>query len=238
MGQLKDCKPGSCDYWAVSKAAVALSNQACTVAARHITDGSLRLQFNREVSYYARGIVNDVAQGRKTAEQGLDAIKAEQRSLLSQSKEVAQRGVGVIAGALQVVGGAGICYGSAGTLCVFIGAPMVLHGSNNIYENGRNLWENRTDVEGPVRKVYHRIAKGLNKSDVEGNLMYGSADLIMSAYGAGRLVLKPDAWRLYRYVRKDYVRAYQNTPKSISLLERTADTITVKDMVEQMESKK
>ncbi|MGE8147992.1 DUF4225 domain-containing protein [Pseudomonas frederiksbergensis] len=219
MGQLKDrCEPGSCDYWAVSKAAGNLTSQACTLSARHIKDGTLRLQFNREVSYYARGIVNDVAQGRKSADQGLKEIKSEQSSLLSQSWEIAKKGAGVIAGGMQVLTGAGICYGSVGTLCLVGGMPMMAHGANNIYESGSNLLKDRTDTEGPVRKVYQTIAGWFGKSDREGNIAYGSLDISMSVYGLNRLVLRPDAWRLFRYVRTDYVRAYKTmTPKALML---------------------
>ncbi len=54
MGQLKERPEDSnCDYWAVCKAAANLTQQACTLGARHINDGTLRLQFNRQVSYYA-----------------------------------------------------------------------------------------------------------------------------------------------------------------------------------------
>lgn len=236
MGQLKDrCESSSCDYWAVSKAAVNLTNQACTLASRHIKDGTLRLQFNREVSYYARGIVNDVAQGRKSAEQGLKEIKNEQNSLLSQSWEVAKKGAGVVVGGMQTLAGAGICYGSAGTLCIFAGGPMMLHGVNNIYESGRNLLEGRNDTEGPTRKVYQTIAKGFGQSEREGNIAYGSLDLAMSAYGLNRLVLKPDAWRLFRYVRTDYVRAYKTMTPQTLILEGQAILQTGKQVHEEME---
>ncbi|MGV8888020.1 MAG: DUF4225 domain-containing protein [Pseudomonas sp.] len=238
MGQLKNrCESSSCDYWAVSKAAGNLTNQACTLASRHIKDGTLRLQFNREVSYYARGIVNDVAQGRKSADLGLKEIKSEQSSLLSQASEIAQKGVGVIAGALQVATGAGVCYGSAGTLCLFFGAPMMAHGANNIYENGRNILENRTDTEGPVRKGYQAMAKSFKYTEREGNIAYGSIDMGMSIYGAGRLVLKADSWRLFRYVRTDYVRAYKNSSAPVLVLERSADAITTSGIYKEWKDK-
>lgn len=238
MGQLKTlCKASSCDYWAVSTAAANLTQQACTLGARYINDGTLRLQFNREVSYYARGIVNDVAQGRKSADQGLKEIKSEQSSLLSQASEIAQKGVGVIAGALQFATGAGVCYGSVGTLCLFIGTPMMVHGANNVYENGRNLLENRGDTEGPIRKGYQAVAKSFKYTEREGNIAYGSLDVGMSIYGAGRLVLKPDAWRLFRYARTDYVRAYKNTPTSVLLLELTSDTITTQGIYKEWKNK-
>lgn len=185
--------PGSCDYWMVSQAAAKLGSQASTLGARHIKDGTLRLQFNREVSYYARGVVNDVSQGNKSAEQGLKELKDEQNSLLIQARDVALRGAGVISGALQFAVGAGICYASVGTLCLFAGAPMMLNGTNNIYENGRDLFENRTDTVGPVRTGYRAISGILGKGNCEADVLYGIIDLSSSAYGIGRMVLKPDS---------------------------------------------
>ncbi|BBP70748.1 hypothetical protein PHLH6_27520 [Pseudomonas sp. Seg1] len=231
MSPLKSsCKPGSCDYWMVSNAAANLANQACTLSARHIKDGTLRIQFNREVSYYARGIVNDVAQGKRSPEQGLKAIKDEQNSLLSQSVEIARKGVGAIAGALQFVAGAGICYGSAGALCLFVGAPLMAHGANNTYENGRNLWEGRSDIQGPVRKGYQETAKLIGGGAFEGNMAYGAVDLGLSVYGLDRLVLKPDAWRLFRYVHSDYVRGYENVSKKVLATEVISDGITIRSV--------
>ncbi|POA50015.1 hypothetical protein C1893_00105 [Pseudomonas sp. MPR-ANC1] len=231
MSPLKSsCKPGSCDYWMVSNAAANLANQACTLSARHIKDGTLRIQFNREVSYYARGIVNDVAQGKRSPEQGLKAIKDEQNSLLSQSVDIARKGVGAIAGALQFVAGAGICYGSVGALCLFVGAPLMAHGANNTYENGRNLWEGRSDIQGPVRKGYQEAAKLIGGGAFEGNMAYGAVDLGLSVYGLGRLVLKPDAWRLFRYVHSDYVRGYENVSKKVLATEVISDGITIRSM--------
>lgn len=236
MGQLKNsCEPSSCDYWAVSKAAGNLTNQACTLASRHIKDGTLRLQFNREVSYYARGIVNDVAQVRKSAEQGLKEIKNEQSSLLSQSWEVAKKGAGAIAGGMQILTGAGICYGSAGTLCLVVGGPMMLHGANNVYENGRNLLEDRNDTEGPTRKAYQAAAKLVGQTEREGNIAYGSLDITSSVYGLTRAVLKPDAWRLFRYIKTDYFRAYKAAAPQALILEGMTTFQTGKQVFEELE---
>ncbi|WP_251029678.1 DUF4225 domain-containing protein [Pseudomonas fluorescens] len=197
---------------------------------RYIKDGTLRLQFNREVAYYAKSIVNDVSQGKKSPEQGLQDLKNEQSSLLSQSFEIAQKGVGAIAGAFQIATGAGICYGSAGTLCLFAGAPMMAHGANNLYENGRNLLENRSDTQGPVRKVYQEDAKLLGGGALEGNMAYGTVDLGLSAYGVGRMVLKPDAWRLYRYINTDYIRSYKVMGSSALIFEGVGDSVTGRSM--------
>ena len=222
--------PGSCDYWMVSAAAGKLGSQASTLGVRYIKDGTLRLQFNREVAYYAKSIVNDVSQGKKSPEQGLQDLKNEQSSLLSQSFEIAQKGVGAIAGAFQIATGAGICYGSAGTLCLFAGAPMMAHGANNLYENGRNLLENRSDTQGPVRKVYQEGAKLLGGGALEGNMAYGTVDLGLSAYGIGRMVLKPDAWRLYRYINTDYIKSYKAIGGSALVFEGVSDSVTGRSM--------
>ena len=222
--------PGSCDYWMVSQAAAKLGSQASTLGARHIKDGTLRLQFNREVSYYARGVVNDVSQGNKSAEQGLKELKDEQNSLLTQARDVALRGAGVISGALQFAVGAGICYASVGTLCLFAGAPMMLNGTNNIYENGRDLFENRTDTVGPVRTGYRAISGILGKGNCEADVLYGIIDLSSSAYGIGRMVLKPDSWRLFRYVKTDYIRAYRQASAHGFAFDRFMDIQNVKNM--------
>ena len=226
----QSCMPGSCDYWMVSQAAAKLGSQASTLGARHIKDGTLRLQFNREVSYYARGVVNDVSQGNKSAEQGLKELKDEQNSLLIQARDVALRGAGVISGALQFAVGAGICYASVGTLCLFAGAPMMLNGTNNIYENGRDLFENRTDTVGPVRTGYRAISGILGKGNCEADVLYGIIDLSSSAYGIGRMVLKPDSWRLFRYVKTDYIRAYRQASAHGFAFDRFMDIQNVKNM--------
>ena len=222
----KSCKPGSSDYLMVSAAAGELGNQACILGVRYIKNGTLRLQFNHEISYYTKSILNDVSQRKKSPSDGLKEIKDEQKSLLSQSLEVAQKGIGVIAGAFQIAAGAGICYGSVGTLCLFVGAPLMAHGSNNIYENGRNLLENRSDTQGPVRKAY----QGLLGNTLEGDMAYGAVDLGLSAYGVSRMVLKPDTWRLFRYINTDYIRAYKTMGTRALVFEGISDSVTGRSM--------
>lgn len=225
-----NCKPTSCEYWAVASAASKLSGQACALSARHIEDGILRTQFNREVAYYARGIVRDVESGEKSPEQGLKEIRDEHTSLIAQSAEIASKGVGVVAGAMQVAAGAGICYASVGTLCLIAGVPMMAHGANNVYENGRNIVERRSNVEGPVRKGYQEVAIMMGGGAYEGNMAYGAVDLATSAVGILRKVVKEDAWRLFRYVHTDYVRAFTVTSKSALALEAVSDGFTMRSM--------
>ncbi len=226
---------GKHDLWRVREAASHLAGQACTLSARHINDGTLRLQFNREVAYYARSIVRDVEAGTKSVDEGLRAIKAEQNGLIRQSSDIAQKTVGLAAGVLQVTGGVGICYASAGMLCAVFGGAMIAHGANNIYENGRNLLEDRSDVEGPVRKGYQAVATLSGFNSCTGNLAYSTSDLALSVYGATSLIVKPEAWKLFRYVRTDYARAYTTVPIGVLAVERTSDVITMSSMQNQLQ---
>lgn len=123
-----------------------------------------------------------------------------------------------------------MCYGSAGLLCLFGGAPLMAHGANNAYENGRSLWGGRSDIQGPLRKGYQGAAKIMGGGEFAGDMAYGAVDLGLSAYGVGRLVLRPDAWRLFRYVRADFVRGYEHSSKAALTFEVISNTTTINTM--------
>lgn len=233
--QTPEQKSSGIDYWDVSRAASYLTSQACTISGRHLRDGLLRSSFNREVAYYARNIVRDVDEGRKTPEEGMAALEAEQQSLVSQSREIALKGFGVVAGGFQIAAGAGVCYGSGGWLCPSFGIPLMLHGGNNIYENGRNLATGRSDTQGPVRKVYQHTATLMGGGEFEGNMVYGAVDIGLSIYGAGRWTLKPDTWRLFRYMRTDYVRAYTQASKRSLQIDAISGTLTLRSMKSEVD---
>ena len=84
--------PNRYDIWDVNSAASGLTGQAMVVSNRHIDDGMSCMQFNREVAYYAKRIVDDVTLGHKTPEQGIQALLQEQRDLLNQSLALARTG--------------------------------------------------------------------------------------------------------------------------------------------------
>lgn len=170
----------------LKQAAVALTNHACTLSMQHIQDGMLRLQFNREVAYYAQGIVRDVEGGRKSVAQGMTALEDEQQSLLDQVITYGKQVFGLAGGVAQV---ATICYGSGGLACVF-GVYIAAHGAINIYENGANLLRHRSDTEGWARDAYQGISEFIGGSDYEGNMTYGTVDLVMSGWGLFKLVPK------------------------------------------------
>ena len=220
--------------WEVSQAAGKLTSQACTISARHLQDGMTRSIFNREVAYYARSIVRDVEQGKRTVAQGLVAIKAEQQSLLDQSLEIGRKGIGVVAGALQMATGAGICYASVGTLCLIAGVPLMAHGANNVYEGGLNLMTGQSDTSGPVRNAYQAAASALGHGEQEANIAYGAVDIGLSAFSVARRVLKPDAWRLFRYIDTDRIRAYKSMHPISLTTEAAVDTLTLRQIHQEL----
>lgn len=221
------------DFRKVRQAAAHLQGQACTLAARHISDGTLRLQFNRDIAYYMQGIVRDVEGGRSTVDEAVNKIERERRSLLNQALDIGPKIIGLAGGAAQVRAGAAVCFVSGGLLCGLFGVPLMAHGANNIYENGMNLWHGRSDTEGPLRDVYRMIANKTGGTAFLGNMAYGGVDLVLSGYGVFRLVVKDDAWRLWKYIRADKVRGYQLMSAPALLLEAAADGVTIDSMYQQ-----
>jgi len=78
--------------------------------------------------------------------------------------------------------------------------------------------------------MYQRAAFLMGKDKTTANIVYGVVDMSMSGYGAGRLMLKPDAWRLFRYVKTDYIRGYEKAG-SVSLMLDTASGFITLDAI-------
>ncbi|QVM93975.1 DUF4225 domain-containing protein [Pseudomonas entomophila] len=190
----------------MNAAASRLISYGCGVSAKHLSDRRSRMQFNRELAYYARRVMDDVYERRISPEQGLEQIQAEKKSLYSQASRIFTQLGGMAGGASQLATGLGSCIGSLGSTCAIHGAPLIMHGGNNFYENARGLYEGRTDVVGPVRELYQDAAKSLGYSERDGNLAYYTADLFLSGRALWRKVPRRDAWRLYRYMDADKER--------------------------------
>lgn len=231
VGKKSEDKLSSQDFWEVSHAAGRLTSHGCAVSAQHIRDDSTRMQFNRELAYYARRIVNDVEQRRMSLREGLNEIRVEKESLTAQSAKIFLKTVGLSAGVAQAATGAGICVLAKSLGCARLGLPLILHGGNNAYENGRNLYEGRDDVQGPLRHAYQKTADGLGLSPIAGSLAYGAVDVSLSVLALRRMVLKEDAWRLYVYVAQDYVRAYKTMGRKALIAESIATGLTMYQLV-------
>ncbi|HAS6641307.1 DUF4225 domain-containing protein (plasmid) [Vibrio parahaemolyticus] len=125
--------PDSWDVREVEKASKGLTMQAVTLSHRYLSNGGLKMQFVREVDRFEQCLVNDFKNGRKNKETVFKELKKERQNLMDQGSLISQKGIGFIAGVMQLTAGAGICYYSAAYLCS-IGSSMVAHGMNNMYE--------------------------------------------------------------------------------------------------------
>lgn len=245
--------PDSWDIREVEKAAKGLTMQAVTLSHRHISNGGLKMQFVREVDRFEQCLVNDFKSGKKDKETVFQELQKEKQSLIEQGDLILKKGIGFVAGVMQLTTGAGICYASAAALC-FIGGPMMVHGTNNLYENGKYFWDGDENATGPVRKVYQHAAESLGYSKSHGDIAYYGADLALSAYGllaktntaknaaeayqiASKPNLNPMPWtraskakqfKLFRYSSEDYLRGYQAMSKGSLMTEVVADQYTLR----------
>ncbi|EPJ75474.1 hypothetical protein CFII64_28924 [Pseudomonas sp. CFII64] len=167
----------------------------------------------------------------------MQALKDEQKSLLDQSMRVTSQSLGLVAGGLQVTGGIGICVGSVGWACV-PASMMIGHGLNNIYENGNNLLTGQSNTEGWLRVRYQAVSEYFGGGKSGGNIAYGTADIGLSLFGAFRLTLKRNAWRLFRYVDADYVRAYKETSSTILKIDAMSGEITASGISNEWKNEK
>ena len=218
------------DLWEISHAAGRLTSYGCHLSAQYLRDYRTRMQFNRELAYYAWRIVNDVEAQRLSKDQALLEIRAEKLHLMDQSGRISSQMAGLAGGLSQAYSGVKAC--SSLPLCMTYGIPSIAHGLNNIYENGKNLRDGRDDAEGWVKKGYQKAAVGLGYTEEQGTKAYLLGDIAISAIGMTRMTPKPDAWRLFRYMRSDKEMAVKQMSKGALGLEILNNTQSLRQMGE------
>ncbi|MBF4247953.1 DUF4225 domain-containing protein [Vibrio anguillarum] len=251
--------PDAWDIREVEKAGKGLTMQAVTLSHRYISNGGLKMQFVRDVDRFEQCLVNDFKNGKKNKETVFKELRKERQNLMDQGALIAKKGVGFIAGVMQVAAGAGVCYYSATYLCS-IGATMMAHGANNMYENGKYFWDGDENPTGLVREGYQHAAEYLGYSKSHGDIAYYSSDLAMSAYGAiaktntaknaveayqiaSKPNLKPMPWtitpkakqfKLFRYSSEDYLRGYQASSRLSLGAGALSDSITAYSLYDEV----
>lgn len=214
-------------FWELHQSASNLTQYACMVSARYIKDGVLRGQFNRDMAYYVRQVLEDVRNGRLRAEEGLARIQTEHKHLQKSALDIGEQIAGFISGGVVAVTGGSICYFSLGMACGFAGVPMIAHGTNNMYENGTNLWTGRSDAVGSVRAMYQSAAVAVGGTESQGNIAYWMTDMGLAGYGLARSVLKPDAWKLFHTIPADFTPAYKLAGRAALIFEAYMARLTI-----------
>ena len=259
INKMNKLKPSQWDIREVEKAGKGLTMQAVSISSRHISNGGLKMRFIRDVDRFEQCLVNDFKNGKKDKETVFNELRKKRRNLIDQGNLIMKKGIGLIAGVMQVTAGAGICYASATSLCV-IGAPMAAHGMNNVYENGKYFFDGDENATGLVREGYQHAAEYLGYSKSHGDIAYYGADLAMSAYGAfaktttvknateayqiaSKPNLKPMLWtktrkakqfKLFRYSAEDYLRGYQAASKTSLGASTFSDGMTVEQLHQEL----
>jgi len=203
------------------------------VSARHIQDGVLRGQFNRDMAYYVRQVLEDVRNGRVRTEDAQKAIDFDWVLWTERALVISRQGIGLVAGSYQIVGGAALCATVTG--CI-VGLPLALHGGNNVSENFENLRTGRDDYVGPVRRLYQNASIAVGGSPSHGNMAYWGADIGLSVHGLLRKVRGAGSWKLFKEIESDFVRAYTEMSKFSVRVDIAADVSTLEQAYQ--ESKK
>ncbi|MBN5208880.1 DUF4225 domain-containing protein [Serratia ureilytica] len=132
-------------------------------------------------------------------------------------------GVGFLSGIAQILLGVGLDWTGVGAIP---GTLLLINGINNVYENGYTLLFGKNTI-GPSRMMYRSAASTLGYSHSAADMALGGVDLLLSGYGLLKLSLKPEAWRLFRYINTDYIRGWRNMGRTSLMLEGGADVSTL-----------
>ncbi len=208
-----------------------LRDTAYSLGYKYIHNSDVRGAFLKEEDDFINNIEKEVGQYCLSYDAGIRMMKKELEHLNRQKHEldmnklqlyiiaekekeknsfttITLKRVGFVSGGMQIYAGGSICVASLGLACAGFGAPLMAHGSNNMYENGYYLLY-REDVSGYTKDAYRYVANTLGYSNDDADIVYNVADLGLSGYGLGRQVLKPDAWKLFRYIKTDYTRGWK-----------------------------
>ncbi|MGF1873664.1 DUF4225 domain-containing protein [Photobacterium indicum] len=223
------------ESWEVNSFIGTLSSQAVT-SAQSIRDPRIRSCFNEHMADFNHSLLKEYENGYKSRDDILFEVEEEIQLLIDQSYIAGSKGIGFIAGIMQVAGGGALCAESVGLLCA-IGAPMIAHGANNIYENGDYFINGNENTSGWLREGYREGAKLFGLSESGGDIAYSVADLGLSGYGLFSKTLRPPfipqfetskRFKLFHYLTADYVYGYKAMSNTSLAIEGMADIATIK----------
>lgn len=240
-----------------------LSNLAAKLADRHIKNSLVRSDFKEDIqnfiTYQLKSLQNATSDSQ--CRQCVSNLQQERYYLDKQDRQlsmgsaqivaVAQlvqkngiwgyviNGVLVVVSGIAVIVGLGITFTSIATANIVgfaFGGMLALHAANAFQESLDNFKSGNDDAVGFLKKGYIYTVKFLGFNERTGRLAYNYMDLFLSGYGMSRLVLKPEAWRLFHYLRTDHVRNIKNMSRTDLLIEMGNDAITIKSIHEKLKN--
>jgi hypothetical protein len=100
----------------------------------------------------------------------------------------------------------------------------------NFEENLRAIKNRDVNYRGYLRRGYGLAARTLGYDNNMGDIIYGGVDILSSGYGLLRQVLKPEAWRLFKYINNDFIVGYKQMSGYSLGFEILSDGITLKSI--------
>jgi hypothetical protein len=234
-----------------------LHNLAQSVSAFHLKDGLVRIQFQKEIRSFINAQLSTIRAATTDTEcqTCIQNLKQEREHLSFQDRLLRTgeaklqaavqfvrkdenwgyiiNGVGIVLSSLQTIAGVGVMFGSIATGNIVgagFGAMLFLHGINGIEESYKNLRFGRSDSTGFLKGTYISTAEFLGFERKTGELAYSSIDLVLSAYGMTRFILKPESWRLFHHMNADYVRGITLMSKTELAFEVYSDGMAIKSI--------
>ncbi len=140
-------------------------------------------------------------------------------------------GIAIVLSGFQVVGGLALGVSSVTSMNIIgvvAGATMFMHGLNSFQEAFDNLENGTNSSTGFLQGSYIATAEFLGFDKKIGALAYNFMSLGLSGYGMLRVVLKPDAWRLFRHIPSDYVRNIKTMGYGSLAIESVGNVLSVK----------
>lgn len=207
----------------------------------HLKDGMLRMRFYDEVRYFASLQLNTLrsANSDEQRQECIQNLKKESHNLSIQDRMLRTGqatlsssvkfyhnnekivgyvidGILVVLSGLQIVAGVGVLIGSVATgniIGALAGSTLIMNGAGSGIE-GISKLRGVSTPSNPVRDAWEDVAEFLGFDQRLGLLAYQVVDLTTSYYGIFKLTLKPEAWRLFKYLPADYYRRVQVMSKS------------------------
>lgn len=208
-----------------------LINTANSLSAYHLQDGLIRMKFVQEI----RDVVEQqfaAARRAKSDEECMACVRnlrAETANLLEQGRMLRTKAaklyakiefvrennkiVGYVISAVHVVLSGIAVFGGVLMLSamtpigVLAGAILVVDGANGITKEIINLTPgHRAHSEGAIADKAMEAAQFMGFKPESGLAFYNALTLSASVYSIFGLTRKPEAWRLFRWVPRDYSR--------------------------------
>ncbi|EKN4745831.1 DUF4225 domain-containing protein [Yersinia enterocolitica] len=218
-----------------------LMKTAKIVSSRHIKDFFLKARFESEVKQLSDGNLNIIRNAKTDSEcrAAISNIQEEcanierQGTMLSLDRakvyitinmekynnEIGYtiNAIGVVGGGLQAISGAGLIVKSGFVIGKLAGAHLTLSGASTVAEKVYHLL-GQDNYVGFMEKGYRITAKFMGFEPKAGSMAYHAVDMASSLYGVVALSLKPDVWRLYKYIPSDYYRNFTKMSQGALML--------------------